>query len=463
MSDNVTIKDASGNSKTMRSIDTTGADLHVPVHRLDALALSGPTAQSVLNADLLTGTINGWYEVKDFASAVIQIIGGAGITAGAVIFEQTNDATNTTGIALEADELGVINANPNIAAITIAASTRRMFAMAITSRYIRARISTAFTGGTVQAVAQLMTQTLALATVNVQQATAASLATTVSGTVTANAGTGNFTIIQATAASLNAQVVGPGASGAAVSGNPVRIAGSDGTNTQNIKTDTSGNLVVVQPTAANLQATVTGTVVANAGTGSFTVAQATAANLNATVTGTVAVTQATAANLQATVSQATAANLNATVVGTVAVTQATAANLNATVVGTVAVTQATAANLNATVLQATPTTGFYNSAATTNATSVKTSAGTVYGVTVSNINAAARFLKLYNLAVAPTVGTSVPVLTIPIPAASVVNVPLGTIGARFTTGIAFAITAAAADADTTVVAANEIKVGINYL
>jgi hypothetical protein len=49
----------------------------------------------------------------------------------------------------------------------------------------------------------------------------------------------------------------------------------------------TGNFTVVQSTAANLNATITGTVIANAGTGNFTVVQSTAANLNATVIGTV--------------------------------------------------------------------------------------------------------------------------------------------------------------------------------
>lgn len=79
---------------------------------------------------------------------------------------------------------------------------------------------------------------------------------TVDGTVTANAGTGNFTVVQATASNLNAQVVGPGASGAAVVGNPVRVAGSDGSNTRNILTDTSGRTMVVGAAASG--AAVTG-------------------------------------------------------------------------------------------------------------------------------------------------------------------------------------------------------------
>lgn len=67
----------------------------------------------------------------------------------------------------------------------------------------------------------------------------------VSGTVTANAGTGNFTVVQATASNLLANVGGLGASGAAVSGNPVRIGGSDGTNTRDISTDASGRIIII--------------------------------------------------------------------------------------------------------------------------------------------------------------------------------------------------------------------------
>jgi hypothetical protein len=53
----------------------------------------------------------------------------------------------------------------------------------------------------------------------------------VSGTITANAGTGNSTS------------VGAAASGSAVSGNPVLVAGSDGTNARSLKTDTVGAVI----------------------------------------------------------------------------------------------------------------------------------------------------------------------------------------------------------------------------
>ncbi len=91
------------------------------------------------------------------------------------------------------------------------------------------------------------------------------------------------------------------------------------------------------------------------------------------------------------------------------------------------------------------------SAASTNATSVKASAGQVYTVYAHNINAAVRYLKLYNKASAPTVGTDTPVLTIPIPgntAGAGAVLDTGGMGIAFGTGIALAITTGVADADT---------------
>jgi hypothetical protein len=103
-----------------------------------------------------------------------------------------------------------------------------------------------------------------------------------------------------------------------------------------------------------------------------------------------------------------------------------------------------------------------NSAASTNGTVVKGSAGTVYAVTVSNINAAIRYLKLYN-STTVTVGTTTPAITIPIPAGGVVNLILGTVGQRFGTGICIGMTTGAADNDTGAVAAGEIKAMISYI
>jgi hypothetical protein len=122
----------------------------------------------------------------------------------------------------------------------------------------------------------------------------------------------------------------------------------------------------------------------------------------------------------------------------------------------------TATVTGGTTLPVTPTTAFTNSAATTNATSTKASAGTVWSIVVNNNNAAARYLKLYNKASAPTVGTDVPVIVIVIAPGTTYKLDGGSNGIRFATGIAWALTAGAADSDTAAVAALEHKVAISY-
>lgn len=102
------------------------------------------------------------------------------------------------------------------------------------------------------------------------------------------------------------------------------------------------------------------------------------------------------------------------------------------------------------------------SGASTNATSVKTSAGTLGGLQVSNINAAARYLKLYNKASAPTVGTDTPVMTILLPANSNQFITASAGGLRFSTGIAYALTTGIAVADTGAVSAAEHSVSMFY-
>lgn len=101
------------------------------------------------------------------------------------------------------------------------------------------------------------------------------------------------------------------------------------------------------------------------------------------------------------------------------------------------------------------------SAASTNATSVKGSAGSVGSITVGNNGATVAYLKLYNKATAPTVGTDTPVSTILIPVGGTVSIELGT-AMRFATGIGYAITGGAAVADTTAVAASQVVGHINY-
>lgn len=106
-------------------------------------------------------------------------------------------------------------------------------------------------------------------------------------------------------------------------------------------------------------------------------------------------------------------------------------------------------------------------AGTTNATSVKGTAGKLYGWTITNSSTAAKRVKLYNKASAPTVGTDVPVLTLEVPAAS--GAILGklersqTRGINFSTGIALATTNGQADADTAAVTAGDLVINLEYV
>lgn len=183
----------------------------------------------------------------------------------------------------------------------------------------------------------------------------------------------------------------------------------------------------------------------------------------AAVTGTAVVT-INASAVGSMVSLDSALPAGAAALGTVAITA------GAAVIG--AVTQSSTWTVGITgssvitpvplAAQGASTTHHLISAATTNATSVKGSAGVVNMIQVSNINAAARYLKLYNKATAPTVGTDTPVMTILIPVNSNVIIPGGPFGMRFSTGIAYALTSGITVADTGVVAVSEHSVSLWY-
>lgn len=90
--------------------------------------------------------------------------------------------------------------------------------------------------------------------------------------------------------------------------------------------------------------------------------------------------------------------------------------------------------------------------ASTNAANIKNAAGNLFQISISNPTATAAYVKLYNKASSPTVGTDVPVITIAIPATAAgvgeKVYTFGQVGMRFATGISIAVTAAAAATDT---------------
>lgn len=130
--------------------------------------------------------------------------------------------------------------------------------------------------------------------------------------------------------------------------------------------------------------------------------------------------------------------------------------------GTVTAT-VTAGTVNP-VVPATPY--FVNSAASTNGALILTGTSGLSSFYATNEGASAAFVKLYNKATAPTVGTDVPEMTIPVPAAAsgvpgVAAIPIGFHGFRFALGLGIAITRNAVHTDTTAVGAGEVKVKLS--
>lgn len=101
-----------------------------------------------------------------------------------------------------------------------------------------------------------------------------------------------------------------------------------------------------------------------------------------------------------------------------------------------------------------------SAAATTNATVAKASAGVLHMISGYNAAAAVRYVKVYNKATAPTVGTDTPILTLAVPPSAAFAFDIG--GLYFSTGIAYALTTGAADADTGALTLADI-VGLNVV
>ncbi len=96
-----------------------------------------------------------------------------------------------------------------------------------------------------------------------------------------------------------------------------------------------------------------------------------------------------------------------------------------------------------------------NSAATTNALSVRTAGARLYSFYFANTTASWKYVKFYNKATAPTVGTDTPLFTVAVPPTSTVSETFD-FPVTFSTGLGTAITSGALDNDTTVTAVNDV-------
>ena len=104
------------------------------------------------------------------------------------------------------------------------------------------------------------------------------------------------------------------------------------------------------------------------------------------------------------------------------------------------------------------------STASTNANVIKNTGGNLYSIIAIGLTSTVRYLKLYNKSTTPSVGTDVPIMTIPIPAntqGAGISIPFS-MGINFSNGIGIAITSGSADNDTGVIGAGDVIVNFSY-
>jgi hypothetical protein len=110
---------------------------------------------------------------------------------------------------------------------------------------------------------------------------------------------------------------------------------------------------------------------------------------------------------------------------------------------------------------------FKSSTNSTNATSVKASAGTVFNIIIHNTHGgggggSSITVRFYDKATAPTVGTDVPMIIIHVGSSTSKEVNF-TSGITFTNGIAYALTAGDSLLDATAVDADGVQVYMGYM
>lgn len=93
---------------------------------------------------------------------------------------------------------------------------------------------------------------------------------------------------------------------------------------------------------------------------------------------------------------------------------------------------------------------------------IKASAGQLYTATLTNTNAAIRFLQIYNKTTAGTLSTDTPLLTIPLPPNASVMIDFSAIGGAFSTGISWQFTTDDVAIPTTAGASTDIHGFVTY-
>lgn len=169
----------------------------------DDMFITGATAQTVANNNILLTTTNSTpTDVSGYKSASVQVTSTG--TGGTFIFEASNDNSNWVTLPVVNSTLvaGVVI----VAAIT-ATSSAFVYTFPLQSRYIRCRIATTITGGSLQAFTRLSQATWSPSVAVVTQATGANLAVSGTVTVTGVSTTANQSTVYTNADQASAAIV----------------------------------------------------------------------------------------------------------------------------------------------------------------------------------------------------------------------------------------------------------------
>lgn len=206
---------------TMGDSDSSGT---LPVTELP-LVLAGQAAQTAVVNNILSPTAGAaGTNIEGFRTASVQVISTG--TGGTFIFEQSNDNVNWRPLPVFNAEL--VTAVPITAAITATAS-QIIYSFPLRGVFLRLRIATLITGGSIRAFSRFSTEPWTPAAFLVASNTAANLQATVSGTVTANIGTGSIAAGTNAIGDVGIQVRA-NATGAATGLNVVSAASANATN-----------------------------------------------------------------------------------------------------------------------------------------------------------------------------------------------------------------------------------------
>lgn len=240
--DNIGVQ-SSMNAK-MPALGRANAAASTPVvlanENVQDLYVVGQAAQTATVNNILTETAGtAATDLTGYRSATVQVVSTA--SGGTYIFEGSNDNTNFQTIPVFSQL--ILTGTPVVAAIT-ATSSQLAYTFPVQFRYIRLRIATTITGGSIRAFSKFSQESFTPAVLQVAQATGANLNVAVSSLPTLAAVT--------TVSTVTTLGNGQTAHSTASTGSPVRVGG---------RVKTANDTTLVAGDASNVGCTTDGSVI----------------------------------------------------------------------------------------------------------------------------------------------------------------------------------------------------------